>query len=90
MMSSVAVELDEELVDILGQLEQPVARAVTEMTVLELYRRGTISSGRAAAILGMRRVDFIKYASELGIPFFDMTDEEWEVERQMINKLWSA
>ena len=83
-----AVELDEDLVDLLRQLDRPIDQTVTEMTVLELYRRGTISSGRAAELLGMRRIDFIQYPSGLGIPFFDMTDEEWEVERQAITNLW--
>jgi predicted HTH domain antitoxin len=50
------------------------------MIVLELYRRRTISSGKAAELLGMGRADFIAYASRLGIPFFDMTDQEWEAE----------
>jgi predicted HTH domain antitoxin len=89
-MSSVPVEIDEELVDLLRQTDRPVAESVAEMTVLELYRRGAISSGRAAELLGMSRVDFIHYASDLGIPFFDMTDEEWENERELIDKLWSA
>jgi predicted HTH domain antitoxin len=55
--------------------------------VLELYRRGTISSGKAAELLGMERFDFIKHASRLGIPFFDMTDEEWAAEMDRLKAL---
>ena len=43
---------------------------------LELYRRGMISSGKAAEILSMSRWSFIQHASRLGIPFFEMTGEE--------------
>jgi predicted HTH domain antitoxin len=51
------------------------------MIVLELYLSGSISSGRSAEVLGMPRVDFIRYASRLGIPYIDMTKDEWEVEK---------
>lgn len=40
-----------------------------EAVVLELYRRGIVSSGKAAELLGMQRFDFVGYADKLGIPF---------------------
>ena len=51
------------------------------MIVLELYRRGAISSGKAAELLSMKRIDFIKHASRLGIPYIDMTEDEWAAEK---------
>jgi len=65
----------------LHQTNQPVQEAAQEMILLELYRRGAISSGKAAELLGMPRLDFIRYASHLGIPFIDMTADEWEAEK---------
>jgi hypothetical protein len=35
----------------------------------------------------MPRIDFIKHASRLGIPFFDMTEAEWAAERAAIEPL---
>jgi predicted HTH domain antitoxin len=86
-MSSVKIEIDEPLAALLHQTNQPVQQAGREMIVLELYRRGTISSGKAAELLGMPRIDFIKHASGLGIPFFDMTDDEWESEKATLKNL---
>jgi predicted HTH domain antitoxin len=88
-MGSVTVELDDDLVEVLRQQgeDQPLERAVRELVVLELYRRAAISSGRAAILLGMGRFEFIRYASSLGIPFFDMTEEEWEAELQRLEAL---
>jgi predicted HTH domain antitoxin len=80
-MSSVRIEIDESLAALLQETEQPVQAAAKEMIVLELYRRGTISSGKAAELLGMSRVAFIQHASSLGIPYLEMTDEEWAAER---------
>ncbi|MFQ5455631.1 MAG: UPF0175 family protein [Nitrospirota bacterium] len=49
-----------------------------ELTTLELYREGEISSGKAAELLDMERFEFIRHASRLGIPFLDLTEEELE------------
>ncbi len=54
------------------------------MIVLELYRRGAISSGKAGELLEMPRLDFIRHASDLGIPAIDMTTEEWEHEKAAV------
>jgi len=80
-MSSVKIEIEEPLAGILHRTNQPVQVAGREMIVLELYRRGTISSGKAAEIRGMPRIDFIKHASRLGIPYIDMTEDEWAAEK---------
>jgi predicted HTH domain antitoxin len=81
-MSTVTVDLEEDLVALLHQSNQPVDRAARELIVLELYRRGTIPSGKAAHALGMSREEFIHHASELGIPYYQMSEDEWEAEQQ--------
>lgn len=80
-MSLQTIELNDELVAVLNSLNQPVRQSIPELVVLELYRRGVISSGKAAEWFGLGRADFIRHASQLGIPFFDMTESEWESER---------
>jgi predicted HTH domain antitoxin len=80
-MNTVKVDLDEAVAALLHQTNQPVQEAAQEMILLELYRRGSISSGKAAELLGMPRLDFIRYASHLGIPSIDMTTDEWEAEK---------
>ena len=81
VMSSVKIEIEEPLAAILHQTNQPVEQAGREMIVLDLYRRGTISSGKAAELLGMERIDLIKHASKLGIPYIEMTEDEWAAEK---------
>jgi len=80
-MGTVHVDLDEDIAVLLRGLHRPVDQAARELIVLELYRRGSISSGKAAQLLGMARFEFVRYASRLGIPFFDLTDEEWAAEQ---------
>lgn len=79
-MSVIHLNWEDDLTALLRETNQPVPQTVREFVVLELYRRGTISSGKAAQLLNMTRWEFIRHASRLGIAFFDMTDEEWQDE----------
>ncbi|MCU0240844.1 MAG: UPF0175 family protein [Vicinamibacteria bacterium] len=86
-MSSVSFNLDDNLAALLHQTNQSAQEAAHEMIVLELYRRGVVSSGKAAELMGISRMDFIQHASHLGIPFFAATDDEWAAEKDAIQKL---
>ena len=79
-MVTVPVQLDEDLAALAARLEEPLDQALRKLIVLELYRREEISSGRAAELLGMERVDFINYASQLGIPYIEMDEDGWQAE----------
>jgi hypothetical protein len=35
----------------------------------------------------MSRFEFVRYASRLGIPFFDLTDDEWKAEQARAESL---
>jgi len=80
-MSKIQLDLGEDLAATLQGLNQPLEQAIVELVVLELYRRGTISSGKAAEALQMTRWEFIRHASRLGIPFLDLTEDEWRQEQ---------
>ena len=75
-MGAVQVEIGQDLIDLLEELHRPVREAARELIVLELYRQGEVSSGKAAELLGMQRADFIRYASERGIPYLQLSEEE--------------
>jgi predicted HTH domain antitoxin len=79
-MSSVTIDVEDDLLAILRQSHQAVSAAVRELMVFELYREGIISSGKAAEWLHMERWDFVQHASRRGIPYFDMTADEWAEE----------
>lgn len=80
-MKTVTIELDQELVDLLHHIGRPEDK-LKEYLVLEMYRRREISSGKAAELLGMARFEFVRYASRVGVPFFDLDQQELEVEIQ--------
>jgi predicted HTH domain antitoxin len=78
-MAELKLDLPPDLLEVLESLGDP-RQAIKECVVLELYRRGEISSGKAAELLGMSRLEFIQYSGRLGIPFFRYSPEELEAE----------
>jgi predicted HTH domain antitoxin len=84
---TINIPLDSELAGVLQMFDRPLKDTARELIVLELYRQGKISSGKAAELAGMPRIAFIQHASDLGIPFFDMTEEEWRAEVDQVRKL---
>jgi predicted HTH domain antitoxin len=86
-MGAVQVELDQDLVDLLEELHRPVKQAARELIVLELYRQGELSSGKAAQLLGLGREEFIRYASDRRIPYFQLDAEELQRELDAFKKL---
>lgn len=86
-MATVHIELDEDLVALLNELHRPVKQAARELIVLELYRQGELSSGKAAHFLAMSRDDFIRRASAEGIPYFQFRGDELDHEIKTSNNL---
>jgi len=79
-MRTPILEYDEDLVSALRQTHRPIQQSAREMIVMELYRRRIISSGKAAGLLSMNRFDFIRWASDSGIAFFDLEEQDLQDE----------
>ncbi len=77
-MKRITIELDDDFLSFVAKRKKDIPRKLKELAVLELYRRKEISSGKAAQLLGMERFEFIRYASRLEIPFFDISKRELE------------
>ena len=79
-MTTISLALEDEVAALLHEEHQPVEQSAREFIILELYRRGALSSGKAAELLSIPRMEFVQRASRLGIPFFRLSPEEWELE----------
>src|SRR3972149_797110 len=82
----ISVVLDEKFLSFVAKKKKDIPERLKELSILELYRRKEISSGKAAELLGMERFEFVRYASRLGIPFFDMSKEELERDLEAAKK----
>jgi predicted HTH domain antitoxin len=85
-VSEIRVRFDEELLPLLGDSPEEIERQALEMIVLELYRRHTLSAGRAATLLGKKKFAFIRWTGELGIPYFDLSADELREELRVLEK----
>ena len=86
-MSVIHLEIDEDFAELLGSSPEQIERSALEMIVLELYRRHELSAGRAAELLNLDKFAFIRWAGEHGVPYLDMTPEEWQQELRAIDKV---
>jgi len=84
----ISVLLDKKFLSFVAKKNKDIPDRLKELSILELYRRKEISSGKAAELLGMERFEFVRYASRLGIPFFDMSKEELERDLEAAKKVY--
>jgi predicted HTH domain antitoxin len=59
-----------------GFTQEKVQRRVLEWMVLSLYQEERISSGKAAQLLGINRLEFIERLQEKGFAYIDYDEAE--------------
>jgi predicted HTH domain antitoxin len=79
-MSTINIELPESLLLSTGQSQEEFVREAKFLLALKLFELGRLSSGRAAELSGMNRVDFLLLAGRSGVPVADLDDAERERE----------
>lgn len=67
-------------------LDEEVLKKGKEAIVLELFRRGKISSGYASDLLGLCLADFIELLKQKGIPFAHYTKEDLKKDLEAITQ----
>jgi predicted HTH domain antitoxin len=77
-METLQVELDvpRDLLGILNVTEEEAGPHLKKLIALELFREERISSGKAADLLGISKVEFIDLLDQHGIPYFTERPEE--------------
>ena len=72
----IRVSLPAQIVQLIDPTGTQTSVRVAEALVLELFREGRISSGKAAELLGISKDTFRGLLKERGIPYFRRTYEE--------------
>ncbi len=67
--------------------QNEVQRRVTEWLVLSLFVEGRISSGKAARLLNMSRIEFLELLRARGIAYINYTPAELAEEFAAVKKL---
>lgn len=68
---SFRVELDRRVLPLVAKYKRDIPMRLRELAVVELFREGRLSSGKAAEILGMERVEFFSLLHVLRVPALD-------------------
>ena len=59
----ITITIPSEILSIVAKRKGDIPSKILEYLILELYRLGEISSGKAAQLLDMERLEFVKFAS---------------------------
>ena len=74
-MSTIQIEVPESVLLSAGQSQEHFVREAKLLLALKLFELGRLSSGKAAEMCAMNRVDFIMLASRSGVPVADLDDD---------------
>ncbi len=75
-MSTATIEYPVELTAALGKRPGEAVREIQLMAALKLFESGRISSGLAAKLAGLGRVQFLLLCGQYGVSVFQQTAEE--------------
>ncbi|XWK87638.1 MAG: UPF0175 family protein [Phormidium sp.] len=77
-MSTVQIQIPEEVLISLKETPETIARELQILAAVKLFELGKLSSGRAAQLAGMSRVQFLLLLGKYQVSPFSLTTEELE------------
>jgi predicted HTH domain antitoxin len=76
-MSAVQLDIPEETLISLKTDAESFARDLKLLAAIKLFELGKLSSGRAAQLAGVSRIEFLMMLGRYGVSPFQMTEEEF-------------
>lgn len=83
-MCRLTVELPERVARLLGPSPEGAARHLMELAVVELFRRGDLSGGKSAELLGLTRAVWLDLLVRHDVPHTEVTEESLEQDLQTL------
>lgn len=75
-MIRLVVNLPGPIVELLAPTPGEAAVCLQQLALIDLFRRGEVSSGWAAEKLGIGKSEFIDLLAEHGVPYFNLSPED--------------
>lgn len=85
MTHTLTLEIDEKLLESMEMTPAEFDREFKFLALAKLYEMGKISSGRAARLCGMERVDFLLSLARVGVPMSNLRPEDLDQEMKFAN-----
>jgi predicted HTH domain antitoxin len=81
MIKQSTVTYPQGIPQILKMSDAEFAEELCFLAAAKLYELGRLSSGKAAGLAGMARVEFLHALARIGVPAINLRDEEieWEI-----------
>lgn len=75
-MTRITIECPDEVLISLKESAESFKRQLALAAAMKFYELGRLSSGRAAELAGLSRVEFLSRAAEFGVPAWDLSEAE--------------
>ena len=85
-MKIIEILVPEEIVNLLGS-EDAVRKEAREAFILDLVRRGKVSKGKAAELLGISLWDLPDLITQYQMPWFSYSQEELERDLETLREI---
>jgi predicted HTH domain antitoxin len=82
-MCEIAMTIPDESLAALAESPEKSGAELRMLAAVTLFELKKLSSGAAARLTGMSRVASLERLGEYGVPFFDMSEEEFELETRL-------
>lgn len=86
IMSTVQVELAEELLTVAGLPDAAPSRSAAKLIALELFREHRLSLGKAAELTGVSVEEFMAFSAQREVPLH-YTLADWEADQVTAREL---
>ncbi len=80
MEKQAIITYPEGLPQMLKMSDDEFAAELSFLAAAKLYELGRLSSGKAASLSGLERVEFLRRLAQVGVPAINLRDEEIEAE----------
>jgi predicted HTH domain antitoxin len=82
-MCELTLSIPEESLAALADSQAKAGAELRMLAAVKLFELKKLSSGAAARLAGVPRIEFLSRLNEYGVPVFDLTEEEFEQETRI-------
>lgn len=80
MLKETTITYPQGVPQLLKMSDAEFASELQFLAAVKIYELGRLSSGKAAELAGMERVEFLRSLAGLGVPAINLRDEEVDLE----------
>lgn len=84
-MTEINLQISEEVLSLSSTQPEELSQAILTSAAMKLYQAKKLSSGKAAQLAGLSRVQFFEELGSAEIPLYEPTLQEFSAELELIS-----